>query len=372
MRVIVAGCGIVGAACAAFLARYGVAVTVVERRAPACAASGKAGGFLARDWCDGLPRGPLARRGFALHRELARSRGTALGYRSVETLLVRPADEGERTARGAESPGPGFAVVATLGGPQTTALVDPARLTRHLLETALLAGARLRIAAVEAVLEDAKGGVCGVRLAGGERLEADAVILAQGPWSRSVEGLAGVPPVAALLGHSLAFTLPEPLPPRVLFVTLERGRFGLDEIEVYPRADGTVIVAGASRPARPPADPAEVGPDPGAPQRLLEAARAVLPVLAGARTVEARACLRPVSADGTPLLGPVPGRPGLWLATGHGPWGILEGPASGELLADLLTGRAPAVDPRPFDPARPAADPAGFSRPARGSPPRSS
>jgi hypothetical protein len=46
-------------------------VTVVERTDVACAASGKAGGFLARDWCDGAPLGRLARRGFELHADLA-------------------------------------------------------------------------------------------------------------------------------------------------------------------------------------------------------------------------------------------------------------------------------------------------------------
>ncbi|MCS6781153.1 MAG: FAD-dependent oxidoreductase, partial [Geminicoccaceae bacterium] len=66
---------------------------------------------------------------------------------------------------------------------------------------------------------------------------------------------------------------------------------------------------------------------------------------------------RPIGADGTPLVGPLPGRPGLWLATGHGPWGILEAPATGELLADLLLDRTPRLDPSPFDPARPAAGP---------------
>ena len=55
-----------GAAAGYFLSRRGVAVTVVERTGVACAASGKSGGFLALDWCDGSPLGPLARASFAL------------------------------------------------------------------------------------------------------------------------------------------------------------------------------------------------------------------------------------------------------------------------------------------------------------------
>jgi D-amino-acid dehydrogenase len=57
-----------------------------------------------------------------------------------------------------------------------------------------------------------------------------------------------------------------------------------------------------------------------------------------------RACARPVSADGRPLLGSVPGVAGLHLATGHGPWGVTLGPASAALVAEGVLG-APAIPP---------------------------
>ena len=47
----------------------------------------------------------------------------------------------------------------------------------------------------------------------------------------------------------------------------------------------------------------------------------------------------------------VPGIAGLWVAAGHGPWGISTGPASGRLLADLMDGRMPAP-PAALDPGR--------------------
>lgn len=60
--VVICGGGIIGAATAYFLAQqHGVGATVVEREALAAAASGKAGGFLALDWNDSSPVGPLAR-----------------------------------------------------------------------------------------------------------------------------------------------------------------------------------------------------------------------------------------------------------------------------------------------------------------------
>ncbi|MGC2521810.1 MAG: FAD-dependent oxidoreductase, partial [Stellaceae bacterium] len=71
MRVVICGGGVIGASIAYFLTRRGVRATVIERIAVACAASGKSGGFLALDWCDGTPLAALARRSFALHARLA-------------------------------------------------------------------------------------------------------------------------------------------------------------------------------------------------------------------------------------------------------------------------------------------------------------
>ena len=64
-----------------------------------------------------------------------------------------------------------------------------------------------------------------------------------------------------------------------------------------------------------------------------------VPGIASARVGPHRVCARPQSVDGRPLVGRVPGIDGLWVAAGHGPWGISTGPASGRLLADLLDGR---------------------------------
>ena len=76
-----------------------------------------------------------------------------------------------------------------------------------------------------------------------------------------------------------------------------------------------------------------------------------VPALAAAEIRSVRSCARPLSADGRPLLGRAPERDGVFVAAGHGPWGISLGPASGRLAADLVLGRG---DPPPaaFDPAR--------------------
>ena len=60
-----------------------------------------------------------------------------------------------------------------------------------------------------------------------------------------------------------------------------------------------------------------------------------------------------MTQDGLPLLGPVPGVTNAFVATGHSVWGILNAPASGEAMADLIVdGATEHVDLRWFDPAR--------------------
>ncbi len=77
------------------------------------------------------------------------------------------------------------------------------------------------------------------------------------------------------------------------------------------------------------------------------------PVLASAKIVARQACFRPVARDGLPLIGRVPGVAGAYLATGHGVWGILNGPATGEAMAELIAGgAAQSVDLSAFDPGR--------------------
>ena len=79
MRVLICGGGVIGASIAYFLARRGAEAVVIERTGVACAASGKSGGFLALDWCDGTPIEALARRSFALHASLAEELDARLG-----------------------------------------------------------------------------------------------------------------------------------------------------------------------------------------------------------------------------------------------------------------------------------------------------
>jgi glycine/D-amino acid oxidase-like deaminating enzyme len=81
---------------------------------------------------------------------------------------------------------------------------------------------------------------------------------------------------------------------------------------------------------------------------LVERGARFVPAIAEAPVVSVRSCARPQAADGRPLLGPAAGVEGLFLAAGHGPWGISLGPGSARLVADAALGR-PAPIPAALD-----------------------
>jgi glycine/D-amino acid oxidase-like deaminating enzyme len=108
-----------------------------------------------------------------------------------------------------------------------------------------------------------------------------------------------------------------------------------------------------------PLDPADVVPDPGAIERLHAICSRLSPVLGTAKVLASQACHRPVTQDSLPLIGAVPDFDGAYVATGHSVWGILNAPATGEAMAELIAdGGARTVDLASFEPARlPPLDP---------------
>jgi glycine/D-amino acid oxidase-like deaminating enzyme len=165
------------------------------------------------------------------------------------------------------------------------------------------------------------GDVVGVDL-DGEVLEGDAVVIAMGPWSVLAAKWLPLPPVFGLKGHSIIFDTETAIPPEALF---------LEYAETTRSDDGAI-------------------------DRLKTLCERIAPILASSRILASQACFRPVTQDGLPLIGATPGAPGAYVATGHSVWGILNAPATGEAMAELiLDGATRAVDLSSFSPARHAA-----------------
>jgi len=362
MRVLICGGGVIGASIAYFLSRRGVEVTVIERTGLACAASGKSGGFLALDWCDGTRLEPLARRSFALHARLAQEIGDDWSYRRLTTyggsMGLQPPD----SDHGIDWLSAGVAVNGRLGSAATTAQVHPARFTAAMMRAAQAQGAKLRPGRVAGVVRHGSR-VGGVEV-GGETVEGDAVVIAMGPWSILASEWLPLPAVYGLKGHSLVFDTGTKVPPEALFLEVREASGGMLSPELFPRSDGTTYVCAISSESPLPVDPAAVIPDPGAIDRLERMCRAMSPVLASSEILARQACYRPVTGDGLPLIGRVPRLEGAYVATGHSVWGILNAPATGEAMAELIVdGAARALDLRPFDPGRaPPFDPARLRR----------
>jgi D-amino-acid dehydrogenase len=108
-----------------------------------------------------------------------------------------------------------------------------------------------------------------------------------------------------------------------------------------PMEGGIRLTTGAEFAAR------DAPPTPVQFDRLMPSALELFPLGA---PVEAAPWLgaRPCFADSRPVIGPAPGQGGLWLAYGHGHWGLTLGAATGRLLADMMTGSTPFMDPAPF------------------------
>ncbi len=204
----------------------------------------------------------------------------------------------------------------------------------------------LREAGREAGLTVERGDVTDVRVVGGvvrgvdtvdgASHDAEAVLIAGGAWSSAFGAALGIEvPVEPQRGQILHLDVGEADRPSGEWPILKAFRHQYQ----VPWPDGRVA-CGATREAGSGFDP-RITLD-GLREVSTEALR-MAPGLAGARHVESRVGLRPVSPDGLPILGPVPSVEGAFVATGHGPTGLTLGPYSGKVVAQVLRGVEPAA-----------------------------
>jgi glycine/D-amino acid oxidase-like deaminating enzyme len=360
-RIVICGGGAIGAAIAYFLSLRGAHPIVLERHTVAGSASGKSGGFLARDWCRGSALDRLARRSFDLHSELADELGNPWSYVRLDTHAGHAAENGPVRSAG---PRPWLSgrveLTGQIGSPATTALVEPRAFTAGMMAAAETQGATVRHDTVAALMRRPDGAVHGVALESGETVEGDAVVIAMGPWSILATQWLPLPAVYGYKGHSLVFDSGDAIGAEALFLEYREASGEVLSPEIFPRADGTTWVCAISSAGAMPVDPADVMGDAGAHARLETMCRNISPALAAMPIVARQACFRPVTEDGLPIIAPVKGADGAYVATGHNVWGILNAPATGEAMAELiLDGATHHVDLAPFTPDRlPPFDPA--------------
>lgn len=366
-KVVVCGGGVIGVCTAHFLAKKGAAVTLIEKSSVACAASGKAGGFLALDWCDRGPLSSLARASFNLHRSLAEELDgpQTYGYRPLTTLSLSITELDSASSQGRN---PGSTLPSWVNGPakntrtigttETTAQIHPQLFTKTLLSKAVAEhGVEVVIGKLESVAVEG-GRVKAVELEGGRVVEADAVVLALGPWSSKLSMLSSIFRVYGLKAHSIILEpkQPDAITPHALFLSYFAAHGGEPmDPEVYPRPTGEVYICGMAAEAEVPDDPEEVAPNPESIEVLMKVAKSVSSYLGQGEAIlkAEQACFLPCTDDSAPVIGEIPGVKGCYVATGHNCWGILNGPATGAAVAELVVdGHATIVDLTKFSPAR--------------------
>ncbi|MGO9629484.1 MAG: NAD(P)/FAD-dependent oxidoreductase [Xanthobacteraceae bacterium] len=167
-------------------------------------------------------------------------------------------------------------------------------------------------------------------------VDAGDVVIALGPWSLDVLAPLGItPPLAVKRGYHRHFRTNG---------NAALSRPVLDAQYGYvlaPMEQGIRLTTGVEFAAR------DALPTPTQFARVLPAATALFPL---GEPVEPQPWLgaRPCFADSRPVIGRAPRQRGLWLAFGHGHWGLTLGPATGRLMAEMMTGATPFCDPKPY------------------------
>lgn len=370
--VVVVGAGIVGCATAWELARRGVAVTLLDRGVVSGGTTGLGEGNVLVSDKDAGPELELAVLGRRLYDELEevvgaagriRRKGALIVHPDAETWAAEPARAERLRAAGVECELIDGARVRELEPHLTGALhgalrvpgdlqCDPRAIARALAREAEALGATVRTGA-EATRVQGNG----VDLTGGERIAADAVVLAAGPWTRPLAEDAGaVLPLEPRKGQLTRLLLPTPdegwLRHKVVdgsyLLSVTSAATGVEVSTVIETTHDGHLIVGSSRQRRG-FDPSV---DDALADRVVARAARLAPEVAALPRDDTWVGFRPWLPDHLPAIGPVTAVPGLWLATGHEGAGVVLGPISGRLIADALTGTAPALDLAPFSPDR--------------------
>jgi D-amino-acid dehydrogenase len=167
-------------------------------------------------------------------------------------------------------------------------------------------------------------------------VDASEAVIALGPWAPDVLSPLGIRlPLGFKRGYHRHF---RPKGNAVLTRPVLDADVGY---ALAPMDQGIRLTTGVEIAAR------DAPPTPVQLERVMPAATSLFPL---GEPVEAKPWMgsRPSFADSRPVIGRAPGQPGLWLAYGHAHWGLTLGPATGRLIAEMITGATPFCDPAPY------------------------
>lgn len=377
--IAIIGGGIIGSLTAWFLKRRGAAPIVLERGRLGRQASWAGAGILfpIHPWLypDAFSR--LVAASLAMYpmlaRDLKQASGVAIQWHKSGLLIPifaddaydhRPAalDWSQRCGWQVEELSPAAVrqvepavaadVQAALLWPEVAQVRNP-RLLKAVRAALQREGVVVREGVEVTALDERGGHVCGLRLADGSRVAAAQVLLAAGSWSGEVAERFGFAlPVAPVKGQ---IVLLKDKPGRLKHIIKH------DSAYCVPRSDGRILIGASMEYVG-----FRRGNTVAAVHALLHAGLRLLPGLAEVEIERQWMGFRPGSPDGMPFLGPVPGRPGLWVATGHYRNGVALAPITAEIMARWLLEepQMPDLDLDPFRVDRPLPTSSALGYPA--------
>jgi glycine oxidase len=358
-QLLVLGGGVIGTAIAYECATRGISVTVIEKNETGMESSSAAAGMLGAQVESHFPGAfyELCTQSRTLYADwierLEAVSGVAVDYRDGGIVRVALTEEDEAELRGRLSWMDGDVrwlnaaeikeLEPELGNGARGGLyfsADHQVNAPKLAQSLRAALRRLRVDVREYteisewLVEHQTNAICGVRC-GNEQFVAEQTVVAAGAWSAHLLTPLGITlPVKPIKGQCFAVQPARPLTERTVFT---KGCY------VVPKSDGSLVIGATEEDSG-----FDKQIDETAVARIQATACQLLPALQNATFSRAWTGLRPGSADGKPFLGPVPGRPNLFIAAGHYRNGILLTPITARLMADLLTTGRTAVDLTPF------------------------
>lgn len=164
---------------------------------------------------------------------------------------------------------------------------------------------------------------------------AERVVIAAGAWSRELLDPLGIKaPLETERGYHLM--LPSPSITLAIPMSIKNRGFGLTTMEKGMRASGTVEIGGLLAP-----------PDERRATVLLRHVKRMFPTLEHGEPAFWMGH-RPSTPDSLPIAGAVARYPGLFLALGHGHFGMTGGPPTGKLVSELINSTKLSIDPAPY------------------------
>jgi glycine oxidase len=349
--VVVVGAGIVGCSVSYHLAKSGLKVALLDKGSVAGEASQAAAGMLAPlgdeppDQAHPLQQLAMAALRYydGLDEQLKQETGIDIGLVKIPTLRPAFDEQGRSRLQAILAQQQQFLPgLLWLEGSRAHEL-EP--LLPETIPGALLSPYEWNVQAAQLTLAYARGAVSrgatlvegcpvgrlilqgqravGVETAQGS-LHAETIVLAAGAWATQWHASRQTPPIFPVKGQMIAL---QALPDFQLRHTVYASGVG----GIVPKADGTIFVGATVE---------QVGFDKAVTAEgiatLLTTLAKLTPALSKARVIRTWAGLRPGSADGFPLIGPSRSVQGLWIAGGHFRDGILLGPLTGHLVAELI------------------------------------